>query len=212
MVIKDCPKCRWSDGCLERLSSKTAQSFCWSDGWFSRLSSILLKLCMCLCVFLCVFMCVGVSVSVCVSQQKSLLWSFLVVSYWKCHHSLWCCDFLTFCFWNETSLCSHSCFWTTGARSMYPWFHHQLLTVNILRLRIVLTGSIFVSPVVFLDDRCQVDVSLISSSTIDSEHLEFAHSSDRKHIAICVFGRQVPGRCILDFIINYWQWTSWACT
>ena len=169
---------------------------------------VCVSLCLCVCVSVCECECV------CVSQQKSLLWSFLVVSYCKCHHSLWCCSFVTFWFWNEASLCSHSCFWTTGARSMYPWFHHQLLTVNILSLHIVLTGSICVSPFVFLDDRCQVDVSLLSSSTIDSEHLEFAHSSDRKHIcvAICVFGRQVPGRCILDFIINYWQWTSWVCT
>ena len=29
----------------------------------------------------------------------------------------------------------------------------------------------------FLDDRCQVDASLISSSTIDSEHLEPAHKN-----------------------------------
>ena len=74
IVIKDCPKFCWSDGCLERLSSKTAQSsaevmavlkdchqrlpkvllkwwlswkivikdcpkFCWSDGCIERLSS-----------------------------------------------------------------------------------------------------------------------------------------------------------------------------
>ena len=32
----------------------------------------------------------------------------------------------------NTSLCSHLCFWTTGARSSCPWFDPQLLTVNIL--------------------------------------------------------------------------------
>ena len=74
-VFKGCPKFCWSDGCLARLSSKTAQSSAEVMAVFKdchlRLPKVQLKLCMCLCVCVCVCLCVCVSVSVRVCECVS---------------------------------------------------------------------------------------------------------------------------------------------
>ena len=92
IVIKDSPKFCWSDGCLERLSSKTAQSsaevMAVLKDYHPRLPKVLLKwwlplktvintaevvyvfVCVCFFVCLCVWVCVSVSVCVCESAKE----------------------------------------------------------------------------------------------------------------------------------------------
>ena len=75
IVIKHRPKFYWSDGCVKRLSAKTAQSstevMAVLKDCQQRLPKVLLKLCMwklwmCLCVCLCVSVCVCVCQCQCV--------------------------------------------------------------------------------------------------------------------------------------------------
>ena len=100
----------------------------------------------------------------------------------------------------NTSLCSHLCFWTTGARSSCPWFDPQLLTVNILskELDVVIFCYCCIERIITL---CHSFVT----SWFWKEELVVKLFKDRAcemHlcVAISVFGRQVPSRGVLDLI------------